>query len=594
MRWMLRDVRMARSAMDDCVATRTPRRRRTRARAMALGSGALGALRRGALASSRGVADASDARRWGRDERLPTHHRRGTARARRRGRDRRAIWLARALALCACAWLALGRRRDEAREGGARAAARRFAAATSARREAPRTTATRESRGTSDLEVGKAGTREPRATAAMERAREDVRAEAARASLELETLRDEHLGDASAGLDVERALESAEKSVEDDQTDEVEMGVVFPPETTTTTTTTTEKEDGETRDDDDATSKIGMFSGHVEVSREPAKDVVIGSLEDELRAIRSAPHPELESPFVNEVVPKNAIDPTRIRTISLNAPRAFVYEGFLTDEECDHILALSKGHLHKSGVVDAKTGGSTTSDIRTSTGTFISRAHDPMITAIEERIELWSQIPVDHGEALQVLRYENGQEYKAHFDYFFHKGGKRNNRIATVLLYLSDVEEGGETVFPNTDVPTERDRSQYSECGNGGKSVKPRKGDALLFWSMKPGGELDPGSSHAGCPVIKGVKWTATKWMHVNAIGKPGDDVHKIFYEGGPQSTESCKDTDDACRGWAESGECDKNPGFMLKSCAMSCRTCQGDWRDGSYDKPKDLKEDAR
>jgi len=297
---------------------------------------------------------------------------------------------------------------------------------------------------------------------------------------------------------------------------------------------------------------------------------------------------------VNEVVPKNAIDPTRIRTISLNAPRAFVYEGFLTDEECDHILALSKGHLHKSGVVDAKTGGSTTSDIRTSTGTFISRAHDPTITAIEERIELWSQIPVDHGEALQVLRYENGQEYKAHFDYFFHKGGKRNNRIATVLLYLSDVEEGGETVFPNTDVPTDRDRSQYSECGNGGKSVKARKGDALLFWSMKPGGELDPGSSHAGCPVIKGVKWTATKWMHVNAIGKHGDDVHKIFYEGGPQATESCKDTDDACRGWAESGECDKNPGFMLKSCAMSCRACQGDWRDGGYDKPKDLKEDAR
>ena len=545
--------------------------------------------RRAATRPRRAIADAPPTR-----DRARANARRRRARPRS---TRRSAPGARASARCAlCAWLALGGRRDEARERGrARGAARRFAAADE-----------RETRGAEDdgdarisrderLERSeRAATREPRAAAAMERAREDVRAEAARASLELETLRDEHLGDASAGLDVERALESAEKSIEDDQTDEVEMGVVFPPETTTTTTTTTEKEDGETRDDDDATSKIGMFSGHVEVSREPAKDVVIGSLEDELRAIRSAPHPELESPFVNEVVPKNAIDPTRIRTISLNAPRAFVYEGFLTDEECDHILALSKGHLHKSGVVDAKTGGSTTSDIRTSTGTFISRAHDPMITAIEERIELWSQIPVDHGEALQVLRYENGQEYKAHFDYFFHKGGKRNNRIATVLLYLSDVEEGGETVFPNTDVPTERDRSQYSECGNGGKSVKPRKGDALLFWSMKPGGELDPGSSHAGCPVIKGVKWTATKWMHVNAIGKPGDDVHKIFYEGGPQSTESCKDTDDACRGWAESGECDKNPGFMLKSCAMSCRTCQGDWRDGSYDKPKDLKEDAR
>jgi prolyl 4-hydroxylase len=581
-------------------ASRRRRSPRRGARAMALGAGALRRVAL-ALASARDGSSASgrDARRRDRDERLPTHHRRATARARTRddgarGRDRRVYraWLARVCAMCLCAWLALGGRREGEERGRARGAARRFAAAADARREAPRTTVTRESRGTIDGEVEREAKNEPRVAAAMERAREDVRAEAARASLELETLRDEHLGDASAGLDVERVLESAEKAVEENRMEKAEMGVVFPPETTTTT----ENENGETRDDDDddATPKTGMFSGHVEVSREPAKDVVIGSLEDELRAIRSAPHPELESPFVNEVVPKNAIDPTRIRTISLNAPRAFVYEGFLTDEECDHILALSKGHLHKSGVVDAKTGGSTTSDIRTSTGTFISRAHDPTITAIEERIELWSQIPVDHGEALQVLRYENGQEYKAHFDYFFHKGGKRNNRIATVLLYLSDVEEGGETVFPNTDVPTDRDRSQYSECGNGGKSVKARKGDALLFWSMKPGGELDPGSSHAGCPVIKGVKWTATKWMHVNAIGKHGDDVHKIFYEGGPQATESCKDTDDACRGWAESGECDKNPGFMLKSCAMSCRACQGDWRDGGYDKPKDLKEDAR
>lgn len=63
-----------------------------------------------------------------------------------------------------------------------------------------------------------------------------------------------------------------------------------------------------------------------------------------------------------------------------------------------------------------------------------------MIERLEQRMASWSQIPVSHGEPIQVLRYEIGQEYQAHYDYFFHKGGKGNNRIATVLMYLSDVE----------------------------------------------------------------------------------------------------------------------------------------------------------
>jgi len=238
--------------------------------------------------------------------------------------------------------------------------------------------------------------------------------------------------------------------------------------------------------------------------------------------------------------PHNAagFDPTRIETLSLDKPRAFVYHGFLSEAECDHMVAISTAGLHKSGVVDAETGGSLISDIRTSSGAFIGRRADATIAAIEARIAIWSQIPEDHGEAMQVLRYELGQEYRAHYDYFFHKAGEANNRVATVLLYLSDVEEGGETVFPNTAAPVGR-QGDYSACGQQGLAVKAKKGNALLFWSMKVGGELDGacgcdagaaagegltagsrragGSSHAGCPVIKGTKWTATKWCALHS-----------------------------------------------------------------------------
>lgn len=55
---------------------------------------------------------------------------------------------------------------------------------------------------------------------------------------------------------------------------------------------------------------------------------------------------------------------------------------------------------------------------------------------------------------MQILHYENGQKYEPHFDYFHDKSNQElgGHRVATVLMYLSSVEKGGETVFPNSEV----------------------------------------------------------------------------------------------------------------------------------------------
>ncbi|KAI5082979.1 hypothetical protein GOP47_0002722 [Adiantum capillus-veneris] len=176
----------------------------------------------------------------------------------------------------------------------------------------------------------------------------------------------------------------------------------------------------------------------------------------------------------------------------------------------------------KSAVIDSKTGKSKDSRVRTSSGTFLRRGQDKIIRAIEKRISDFTFIPEEHGEGLQILHYEVGQKYEPHYDYFLDQFNARNGgqRIATVLMYLSDVEAGGETVFPKANMNNSLSLNQngLSECGKTGLAVKPRLGDALLFWSMKPDATLDSKSLHGGCAVISGNKWSATKWFHVNEI----------------------------------------------------------------------------
>lgn len=60
----------------------------------------------------------------------------------------------------------------------------------------------------------------------------------------------------------------------------------------------------------------------------------------------------------------------------------------------------------------------------------------------------------ENGEAIQILHYENGQKYEPHFDFFHDKANQQmgGHRVATVLMYLSHVEIGGETIFPNSEV----------------------------------------------------------------------------------------------------------------------------------------------
>ena len=107
-------------------------------------------------------------------------------------------------------------------------------------------------------------------------------------------------------------------------------------------------------------------------------------------------------------------------------------------------------------------------------------------------------------QAFNVLKYENMQHYDSHMDSFDPKdfGPQGSQRIATVLVYLSDVVEGGETVFKKEGFDgAERPVTDWRNCDDGSFKYKPRLGDAVMFWGVYPDGEIDPHSLHGGCPV---------------------------------------------------------------------------------------------
>lgn len=187
--------------------------------------------------------------------------------------------------------------------------------------------------------------------------------------------------------------------------------------------------------------------------------------------------------------------------IKIKVPDAVVYGNFLSATECAELIAHAEGHMQFSKVVDRASGKAVLHEARTSSSTFLKRGQNDLVTCIEQRISNVTGLPVENGEGMQILRYDVGQEYRKHYDYFNperettpHHIKRGGQRIATFLMYLNTPEGGGETTFPHA-----------------GISVHANEGNALLFRYDTP----TPATKtlHCGKPVTSGVKWVATKWL---------------------------------------------------------------------------------
>ena len=192
--------------------------------------------------------------------------------------------------------------------------------------------------------------------------------------------------------------------------------------------------------------------------------------------------------------------------VQVGGPKYFVHElpDFLTSEECDTIRAIAtKQGMHKSEIYGA-TSDSVDNSSRLSYTAWLTTSKHALIGKISTFAAELTGYPENHQEDLQVLQYPEGGFFKPHYDCC--DGGpdecKRMNaqggpRRQTIIIYLNDDFQGGETFFPNINV-----------------TIVPQKGKAVVFWSTDSDNNVIRESFHGGNPVKGGEKWICNKWVH--------------------------------------------------------------------------------
>ncbi len=180
------------------------------------------------------------------------------------------------------------------------------------------------------------------------------------------------------------------------------------------------------------------------------------------------------------------------------------FGALFTPAECLYLVEAATPMLEPSVVVDRRSGRQLRDPVRTSDGMgFTWPLENPAVHALNRRIAAASGTGVEQGEPLQVLRYRPGQQYRPHLDAI---PGFANQRIMTMLVWLSDDYEGGETSFLKS-----------------GLELRGAVGDAVLFRNVDAQGRRDEATAHAGLPVTKGEKMIASRWIRERAFNQAGE-----------------------------------------------------------------------
>lgn len=249
----------------------------------------------------------------------------------------------------------------------------------------------------------------------------------------------------------------------------------------------------------------------------------------------------------NIVVDGRTIVPVELTQNRPEAPvKVFMFEGFLTDFECEGLMRVHRRHIAETEVqdpiicfdslatlrkhlkdagkekkiterdftegtmcVNASFSQELKSHLTWSYSTAFYPTESRFSTQFEDRVFQGTGLKPSNGGKFQVTSYPEGIGYKTHTDCILNNQDKRD-RFGTILVYLQDVEEGGQTEFPEL-----------------GISVKPRKGRAIVWNNMNSRGNCEPVSVHEAAAVKNGHKYIIQRWYY-----------YKNFYQLGKRARE--------------------------------------------------------
>jgi len=195
--------------------------------------------------------------------------------------------------------------------------------------------------------------------------------------------------------------------------------------------------------------------------------------------------------------------PPKLRRFDSPKLELYILDDFLSRKECERLTALIAHHLRPSNV----TFDNGDRYHRTSQTSHLSHLKSPVAIGIDDKICKTLGIRPEYAEGIQAQRYDVGQQFKPHWDYFepgskefLRFAGTRGNRTWTFMVYLNEGMEGGGTRFTKLD-----------------HTFAPKTGMALLWNNLNADGTPNEATMHSGEPVIAGHKVIITKWFR--AIG---------------------------------------------------------------------------
>lgn len=187
------------------------------------------------------------------------------------------------------------------------------------------------------------------------------------------------------------------------------------------------------------------------------------------------------------------------KPLSTNLAQLFVLPKFMSVGECTRVIEVMNNHLRPSEVTVSNGDNA----FRTSSTCDLGHQGDDFIKEIDHRIAETIGIPCEYSEVIQGQKYEVGQEFKAHTDYFEPKtdeykrfAEKLGQRTWTFMVYLNEPRKGGETHFTRLNA-----------------EFKPEVGTAVVWNNLSPTGTVNPSTIHHAKPVLAGQKYVITKWF---------------------------------------------------------------------------------